>query len=454
MKQMTKFTLAIITVWLLSACGTTTSSSGNDSSHSGSTSGSTSHNGVEATKAYFGDKVNNKIVVVDVENMKWIKDIPTGNKVSYAAEVIKTQASEHNLNPKLYVDNRGSNSIDVIDSATNTIIKTIPLTFYPRSITVQEITGLVAVSGTNKAMVAIIDSATDTVIATVGNNIVTQPTTSGHSYVSSGTLASGHPHWLDQNHFVVIDRQNKKIDTYKLTKNMDGSWSTALLNSLTTPSPVHDLIPPKVHGQEHSNVNSTIFYATAEGATDIYPSILKLTFNVTTGLSITEELQLQATGYTANQMGLHHLNFLKNQNTIYAGSHEGTLFVVDYSRSPMSVTKTVKAGIGAGHADEASHINMAVIINHKDTFITLMNTSTNTKIADIVVSELTASQITGQTQSHPAYHFSKDGRYFYLFLTQEGAMVKVDLTTKTVVGRLKLGGELAMGAFIQASTGQ
>ncbi len=398
------------------------------------------------TKAYFGDKVNNRIVVVDVDNMKLIDAISTGHEISYAAEVIKTKATEHMANPKLYVDNRGSNAIDVFDSATNTITKSIALEFYPRSLAVQEITGLVAVSGTNKAMVAIIDSATDTVITTVGKDVVTQPTTSGHSYVSSGTLASGHPHWLDESHFVVIDRQNKQIDTYKLTKNSDGTWSTALLNELVTPSPVHDLIPPKVHGQEHSNRNSTIFYATAEGATGVYPSVLKLTFTAGVGLSLTEELVLKADGYTADEMGVHHLNFLKDQKTIYVGSHEGTLFMVDHTTTPMSIVKTEKAGVGAGHADEMKHNNLAVIINHKDTFITIMNTLTHTKVADIKVSNLT--EITGQTQSHPQYHFSEDGRYFYLFLTQEGALVKVDLTKNEVVERLEIGGELAMGSFV------
>ncbi len=429
MNKLKELSLSIVTSLVLAGCG-----------------GATSHNATTSTKAYYGDKLNNRIIVVDVDNMKLLDSISTGHQVSYAAEVIKTKATKHSTNPKIYVDNRGSNYIDVIDSATNSITKSIALAFYPRSIAVQQKTGLVAVSGTNKAMVSIIDSVTDAVIATVGKNVVTQPTTSGHSYVSSGTLASGHPHWLDENHFVVIDRQNKKIDTYKLTKSINGTWSTALLNSLTTSSPVHNLIPPEVHGKKHSHANSTIFYATAEGSTGIYPSILKLTFNLVTGLTLTEELPLKANGFTAAEMGIHHLNFLKDQKTIYAGSHEGTLFIVDYTKVPMRIVKTEKAGIGAGHADEMKHNNLAIIINHKDTFITVMNTLTHTKIADIKVSNLTT--ITGQTQSHPQYHFSKDGRYFYLFLTAEGALVKVDLTMKQVVQRLEIGGELAMGSFV------
>ena len=93
--------------------------------------------------------------------------------------------------------------------------------------------------------------------------------------------------------------------------------------------------------------------------------------------------------------------------------------------------------------------NIVVIINHKDKFITVMNSKNHTKITDIDVSDLTDSQLgVVQTQSHPKYHFSEDGRYFYMFLTEEGVLVKVDLTLKKVVQRLEIGGKLAMGSFI------
>jgi len=404
--------------------------------------------GNKKTTAYYGDKENNAIVVVDADNMQILDIVATGHLKTYSAETIKTLASKHNTTPKMYIANRGSNAIDVFDSANNNIIKTIPLDFYPRSISVQQVTGMVAVSGSDKAMTSIIDSNTDTVIATVGNNIVTAPTTSGHAYVSSGTLASGHPHWLDPNHFVLIDRQNKEIITYKLTGMSDGTWATSIVNVLKTSSPVHNLIPPEVHGASHGVVNSTVFFATAEGAQDVYPSVLKLGFTPGVGMSILEELPVQQAGLSANVMGVHHLNFLKNKNTIYVGSDEGTLFVVDYS-STMRIVTILQAGRGAGHADELKHANLAIIINHKDTFITLVNTQTHTKIADIEVTLL--NQVgTVQTQSHPQYHFSKDGRYFYLFLTEEGSLVKVDLTARRVVERLNIGGKLAMGSFVES----
>jgi hypothetical protein len=440
---------------LFLGCGDDSKSKNSSGDSSSTNSNQDSNSQTENTVAYFGDKENNLAVVVDVEKMKLIDTIATGHEKSYALEEIKTKNNKHSSNRKMYIANRGSGVIDVFDPVTNSIVNTIELEFYPRSIDVEVETGLVAVSGVNKPMTAIIDSSNDIVIATVGDNTVTYPTTSGHSYVSSGTLASGHPHWIDAEHFVLIDRENRKVVTYKLTKNSDSSWSTTKLNELRTSSPVHNLIPPEIHGQhgragkhgENNRYTSTIFYATAEGAENIYPSVLKLEFQDGKGLSLVDELKIQKDGLDVNVMGVHHLNFLKDQKHIYVGSDEGTLFIVDYSSTSMKIVKTLEAGKGAGHTDEMKHNNIAVVINHKDKFITVVNTSNHEKISDIIVSEL--SEIgTEQTQSHPQYHFSKDGRYFYLFLTQEGTLVKVDLVEKRVVQRLKIGGKLAMGTFV------
>jgi len=449
--------LTLLTVLLLNGCGDNSTTPIVDTMDLNSNDTKREHgNKVGSTMAYFGDKENNLAIVVDVENMKLLNTIATGHEKSYSLEEIKTEKNKHSNSKKMYIANRGSDAIDVFNPVSNTIVNTIKLDFHPRSIDVQMARGLIAVSGVDKPMTAIIDSSNDTVIATVGKNIVTYPTTSGHSYVSSGTLASGHPHWLDTNHFVLIDRENQKIVTYKLIKNSSGSWSTVKLNELKTPSPVHNLVPPEIHGQHgkkrkhdgKSDSVSTIFYATAEGAENIYPSVLKLEFEEGKGLSIIDELKIKKEGLLVNVMGVHHLNFLKNQQHIYVGSDEGTLFVIDYTATPMQIIKTFQAGKGAGHTNEMKDKNIAVVINHKDKFITVVNTKNHEKIADIIVSKLDIVG-TEQTQSHPQYHFSKDGRYFYLFLTEEGALVKVDLVEKKVVERLEIGGKLAMGTFVE-----
>ena len=412
----------------------------------------------EQTKAYFGDKINNVVVIVDVEKMSVLEKVETGNLVTYAAENIKTEVNGLKGKQKFYIDNRGSNAIDVLDGVTNTITKTIALDFYPRSTDVRKKTGLVVVSGKNKTMASVIDSATDTVLVTVGDTNL--------------TTSTGHPKWLNDTHFALVDRENSNIATYKIAKNSDGTWSATLVNKLATPSPVHNLIPPEVHGKkgnEHNSmaekehgssegtVTSTIFYATAEGTSSVNGAVLKLEFLESTGLTQLESLEIapvSGSNLTAHDTGVHHHNFLADQKTIYVGSKEGTLSVVDYSTTPMSIVKTVTAGKGAGHTAELKHKNIAIVINHTDKFVTVMNTLTHTKIADIAVSNIADADVgLVQTQSHPEYHFSKDGRYFYLFLTEEGALVKVDLTTNKLVERLDIGGKLAMGSFVSNKNG-
>ena len=446
MNKITKGLIITPIILTLFGCnGTDTTSKNRDASQNSS-----------STIAYFGDKANSKIDVVNVEKMELLDEVYTGHQKTYAAEVIKIHGQGHNRSKKMYIDNRGSDAIDVLESSTNTITKTIDLPFHPRSIAVQEETGLVAVSGTDKPMIAILDGRTDELLATAGNDVVTYPTTSGHDYVSSGTLASGHPHWLDEEHFVLLDRQNLKIVTYKLINNGNGIYTTEKVNEISTPSPVHNLTPPKIHGAEgHHRGNTTypVFYATAEGSDTAYPSVMKLYFSPTEGLQLLENLELTKSGLNKNVMGAHHLNFIKKTEKIYVGSDEGTLFIIDYATAPMQIQKTVQAGLGAGHTAQMEHGYMgdiAIVINHKDRFITVINTETDTKIADINVSTL-SDDIIGQvqTQSHPQYHFSEDGKYFYIFLTEEGALVKVDLDKKQVVDRLDLGGKIAMGSFIK-----
>jgi len=402
-------------------------------------SDSTNENAVQ-TKAYFGDKVNDLIVVVDVENMKVLDKVATGHEVTYAAEAIRTKVSDKNGVEKFYIDNRGSNAIDVLDAKTNTITKTIALAFYPRSIDINKHTGYVVVSGKNKTMASVIDTATDTVLCTVGENIL--------------TTSCGHPKWLNKNHFVLLDREHNQLLTYKMTKHK-GKFTARLLNTVKTLSPVHNIIPPEVHGQhgkKHGQKTSTIFFATEEGSSSVYGAVLKLEFLESVGLTILYRLAIhpQNDTFSPKDTGVHHHNFLANQKNIYVGSKEGTLAIVDYSQSPMKIVKTVSAGKGAGHTVEFPKKHIAVVINHTDKFITLMDTVSHQKIADIQVSNIPEDEVgVVQTQSHPEYHFSKDGKYFYLFLTEEGALVKVDLENKRVVERLDIGGHLSMGSFIK-----
>ncbi len=389
----------------------------------------------EVTKAFFGDKEKNRVVVVDVENMKLAEpnyEVYTGHLITYTADKVVDR-------PKVYVVNRGSNAIDVIDVNTIELTKTIALEHFPRSAeTMNKTLNLCEASGMDKPMATIIDIDTDEVVAVVGDVSVTYPVTNNHG----GSHATGHPFWLDANHFALLDREKRKIFTYYIEKDGNGDWNTTLLSHVDTTTSIHQIIPSK--GNYLGDVN--YFYATAEGSDDDYPSIIELELREE-GLVQTREVALIEEGVDKLDMWLHHGDFHPTQKLIYVGSGEGTLFIVDYEN--MTILKTLRAGIGAGHTVMVPQKDLAVVINHKDTFVTIIDTKKNRKKADVTVSQ--AEHLVGiaTIQAHPKYHVSEDAKFFYAFLTEEGIMYEMNLNNLKVTRTVYVGGKPAQGSFVK-----
>jgi len=395
----------------------------------------------ETTRAFFGDKENNQVVVVNVEEMKLADPgyVETDHQITYTADKV----FDH---PKVYVVNRGSNAMDIIDVNTIEMTENSPilLDHYPRSAeTMNKTLRLNETSGMDKPMASIIDIDTDKVIEAVGDNTPVDPENNPNH---GGSHATGHPFWLDANHFVILDRYKRKVITYHIEKDSKGKWDIKKLNEVATTTSIHQIIPSK--GNYAGNPKT--FYATAEGSDDKYPSIIEFKLTPNKGLKKKRELPLKAKGYTAAQMGLHHGDFHPTEKLIYVGSTEGTLFVVDYKK--MKVVKTIQAGRGAGHTVMIPQKNLAVVINHKDTFVTIVNTETNTKIQDVNVSKHDEWVGEKTIQAHPKYHVSEDGKYFYSFLTEEGALYKMTLDEpRQVIETLYVGGKPAQGSFVKVT---
>jgi len=385
----------------------------------------------KGTKAFFGDKENNTIVVVDIDKMEHLREVSTGHSLTYTTDKIGDGS-------KAYAVNRGSNAIDVIDTNSMEITKTIKLQHTPRSAEAENKTlQLCAVSGMNKAMISIISSKTDEVVAVVGDPTITQPVN------NHGPHATGHPFWLDAHHFILIDRKKQKIFTYHIQQKENNAWQTTLLNSVDTIASAHQIIPRK--GRYFGDKNK--FYLTVEGSDTHYPMIMELQLVKGVGLVKTRELEIYKKGSSTYETHVHHGDFHPKKKLIYVGSKEGNFFIVNYQT--MQIVKTFKAGKGAGHTAMIPQKNLAIIINHKDRFITVVDTKTDEKIKDILVSGVFEDFVGRKTiQAHPKYHASKDGKYFYAFLTEEGAFYRVDLDKLELDKRLIVGGHPAQGSFI------
>ena len=381
------------------------------------------------TKAFFGDKELNRVVIADIEEMKPSEpkyDAFTGHEITYAVDKVQNK-------PKAYISNRGSNAVDVISTNKNKIIKTIETTHYPRSADAMR-GHLCEVSGMDKAMASIIDTMTDKIVAVVGPNIENDPENLPEK---GGSHATGHPYWLNDTDFVINDRYNKLIVMYRMQNK-----EAVKVNEVQTLTSVHQLIPREgYHGPDN------IYYAVEEGSNTEYPAIIKLKLS-SNGLHIAGRVSLKKDDVNVIDMKGHHGDFHPFQKLIYVGSAEGNLFMVNYKK--MKIEKIVTAGQGAGHTYMSPEKSIAVVINHSDVFVSIFDLETNSKIADARVSEADDDDIGVKTlQAHPEYYIS--GNKFYMALTEEGKIIELDLDTYLVTRSVDFGGKITMGTFVEGN---
>ncbi len=384
-------------------------------------------------RAFYGDKLFDRVVVIDVEAMALTESIETRGYDPYPVDQAGTL-------DKVYAITRSSNSIDVINASTLKKMGLIELEHFPRSSEAYNaVLGLQLVTGADKPMASLIDVETDKVVAVVGNSIPETIIDYG------GSNATGHPFWFDDDKFALIDRGSRTIKMYKVVKRKGqrGGWNVTLLDSVITPTAVHHFVKrdtSTIKGAEKFN-----YYALAEGSpdADVAPTVLKYTIEDNKSVFVGQADLTEAGDPVIPDMGSHHADVHPDGKHMYVGSTEGNVYVVNMRQ--MEVIKSFKAGLGAGHTTFIPDRNLAVITNHKDTFITIVDTVGHRKMEDITVSgESENDQI---LQSHTSFvHPNMD--FFYAFATDNGIFYELDLETLKVTRTLDTGGTPLQGVFM------
>jgi len=183
-------------------------------------------------RAFYGDRLLDRVVVIDVENMSLTGEVETVGIDPYPVDQAGTL-------DKVYAITRGSNSIDVIDASTLAPMGLIELEHFPRSSEAYNaVLGLQLVTGVDKPMASLIDVETDKVVASVGDSALVYPIDYG------GSNATGHPYWFTDDKFALIDRGSRTIKMYQVTKSKGkrGGWKVTLLDTITTPTAVHHFV--------------------------------------------------------------------------------------------------------------------------------------------------------------------------------------------------------------------
>lgn len=357
----------------------------------------------------YGDTTNNRLVVMDLNSVELIQDIPVpGGESVYSVDTVSKD--------KDYITPRGSNFIQVLNRNADgrfELGKKIDLDFKPRTPNRNDNNGLVLYSGADKPMWALIDSTTDEVVAQGGRNEVTQGTFTNYD----SKWATGHAQWVSDTQFLLPDRQTKEISLYSVNKQDDGSVGVEKTSSVTLPGSVHTFFGTKA--QENGDI---LTFTPGEGSnaeknTDANLYELKISGN---------ELTVNRTVNTKSG-GLHHPGITPDGKFIYAPTSNGKVEVID--RDTFEVVKSLDAGKGAGHVTIIKDRNLALITNHSDTFVTAIDLRDHSVIKQIPVTT-DNPDVDNSLQAHTG-RVSEDNKYFYNFATDQGTFFRIDLDTLT-----------------------
>lgn len=257
--------------------------------------------------ALFADEHDplNRLLAVDYGTMTAIDQVPVDGSLTHHADVVSADflpnGGLRTANHILMIP-KGSQHINVYTVKDRTFVKRINLPFKPRSADAfNKNKNLILLTSSQRPAAVLIDAKNWNIVGEAGMNISCQLKFNTQNYfpwyyknvvykndnLSSGSVSciapdfggqqiSGHPTWLDDNHFAILDRANRMIHIYKLSgQNANGKWDIKLSGSVRTSTSLHQMIkdpdsPNIFYGMTEGNGNGTNGLNTTGIAPDIY----------------------------------------------------------------------------------------------------------------------------------------------------------------------------------------
>ena len=371
-----------------------------------------------STTLYYGNVNDDTVILLDIEKMQ-LQEVINSNGVN-------PYEISQGLGTELYVINRSDYTIGILDTTTDTIEDEIALSFYPRSISIN--LNDILLTSANEPAAAIITS--NTASQSYTDSAYVTPVSFG------GSNATGHPVWVDNNYFLLLDRTENTIELYQKGNNSP-------IDKLTTQSSVH-----------HVMYKDGYYYGISEGKqNDVSPGVVK--FSVANGkimLSIERLLSSLSDlpdDFNSATWGAHHGAFHPSSDHIYVGSAEGNVFVLDLAE--LTLADTFKSGKGVGHF--TFYNNMLITTNHYDNFKSFYDATdprSNKFIKELKFSDQVYPGIT--MQSHTTHII--DSKLYFMFNTgQSSTLYKINLENITIEDSLNLNNAYClMGSSAESTT--
>ncbi len=389
------------------------------------------------THALYGDYESTKVFNINVDRMKL-------ESVMDVSPALGPYGVDCETDREAFALTRRGDSIAVIDFRSNKVLKVIPLKFHPRSTATLSNIDLVLVSGKTKPMSVTIGKTDHEIKRYFGEDVDTSVHPVDSSNYFGGGNATGHPFWLkDGDRFLMLDRVNRKLLLY----NKDSETPLAQIDTETT---AHHVI--YLDSEVDSAGNGT-YYMVLEGPNDpangTIPSAGIMKFIIDASNNITVDSIFHADHADG---GAHHARFYGDKY-IFFPTFNGKVYVVD--KNSMSSVASFQAGLGAGHITFSIPKRMAVVTNHKSTFVTVVDLS-NPQNPKVIANVDVAKPLTDEeraagknAQAHTS-SFDKSGRYFYSCANCEAKFYEIDLEYMWMSRTLRLPGTyVAMGDFVR-----
>ncbi|MDH3349538.1 MAG: hypothetical protein OEM02_15745, partial [Desulfobulbaceae bacterium] len=317
---------------------------------------------------------------------------------------------------RAYVNNRGDKFLSVIDTAKQQVVGKIELPGASLQLELSPNGETIAISYQKELKLSLLDVKTETITATVTVGENTNPDHKGRIMV--------HPFWSKKGDFIYIqDNINKNV-----VKVDSKTFSVSA--KIAMPGANHDLM---------ASENGKIIYAingkTSKG----------------TSLTIIDSLSDKIVSDIAvplleGEKGKGHHGEIDRNNTLYF-CNEGGRSVTLVDLKDLKAVKNVETGKGPGHAVLSVDGKYMFIIPHKDSLVSVVDTSTREVIKNINTGD-------GKKLGHSAF-VTNDGKFLYVINVPDQKIIKIDTNKLEVVSRVTIGkNALAFGVTSKCNDGK
>ena len=374
-----------------------------------------------ASTLFVTNEKSNSVSVVDTNTDQVVKTITVG-KTPHAISITPNRRFA-------YTGNRGDNTISVIDLESMNVVKNISLPHTIMNLEVSPDGRYVSANSRTSLRISFIDTVSNTIAKTIevghwkkrekGKSAVNMGDPNIHS--RKGGIMISHDTWSPDSRFLFVpDRFN-----YRIAKIDIGTFEVTDRLQLETPTH-HMLVAP--------NGKSMIAMNDGVPKHNVPPSIV---FFDMKSLRIEKQIQIPLAKDEFAQG--HHAGFNLEKTTLYfanRGKKKGkkrgrTVAAIDLINHKL--INTVEVGYGAGHANASPDGKYIFILNHYDNVVSVLDAKTNSMIKNIKL-PLSAKSSIGHSGV-----FSKDGRYYYELCETEGKLLKINVENLSFSKEIKVG---------------